>query len=125
MVPGCQGARVPVRKATALAVLAMLCFWATPPALRAQVPGLSSDRFKGLQWTFVRIKYNSWEDEGGAGSNRLAYWDEPWAIDGPAAEQNLSRRLKSVTAIEVGEPVVLQLEDEKLWQYPWIYMVEP
>jgi hypothetical protein len=25
----------------------------------------------------------------------------------------------------VGEPVVLQLEDEKLWQYPWIYMVEP
>jgi hypothetical protein len=125
MVPGYQGARVPVRQATALALLAVLCFWAAPPALRAQVPGLSSDRFKGLQWTFVRIKYNSWEDEGGAGSNRLAYWDEPWAIDAPAAEQNLSRRLKSVTAIEVADPIVLTLNDERLWQQPWIYMVEP
>jgi hypothetical protein len=111
----------------ALAALAVLSFWFAPPSVRAQVPGLSSDRFKGLQWTFVRIKYNSWEDEGGsaAGANRLAYWDEPWAIDAPAAEQNLSRRLKSVTAIEVGDPIVLTLEDEQLWEHPWIYMVEP
>ena len=59
------------------------------------------------------------------GRPRLGYWEEPWAIDAPAAEQNLSRRIKSVTAIEVGEPVVLTLDDEKLWQNPWIYIVEP
>ena len=60
-----------------------------------------------------------------APASRLAYWDEPWAIDAPAAEQNLSRRIKSVTAIDVGEPIVLTLEDPKLWENPWIYIVEP
>ncbi|MGH9385050.1 MAG: DUF4159 domain-containing protein [Vicinamibacterales bacterium] len=113
-----------MRRPVVLGLVAVL-LWFTPPVIRAQVPGLSSDRFKGLEWTFARIKYNSWEDEGGSGVNRLSYWDEPWAIDAPAAEQNLSRRIKSVTAIEVGDPIVLTMDDERLWQHPWIYMVEP
>jgi hypothetical protein len=90
----------------------------------AQLPPVTDDRFAGLQWTFARIKYNSYS--GDARSNlRLGYWDEPWAIDAPAAEQNLTRRLRAVTSIEVGDPVVITLDDEKLWQYPWIYIVEP
>jgi hypothetical protein len=90
----------------------------------AQNPLPSDDRFAGLQWTFARIKYNSFA--GDAQSRlRVGYWEEPWAIDAPAAEQNLSRRIKSVTAIDVGDPVVMTLEDEKLWQHPWIYIVEP
>ncbi|MEO7156692.1 MAG: DUF4159 domain-containing protein, partial [Vicinamibacterales bacterium] len=93
-------------------------------AKEAQVPVVDGSKFAGLKWTFARIKYGSFEDEGGSGS-RLAYWDEPWAIDGPAAEQNLTRRIKSVTAIDVGEPIVLTLEDPKLWEHPWIYIVEP
>ncbi|MFN2444634.1 MAG: DUF4159 domain-containing protein [Vicinamibacterales bacterium] len=92
-------------------------------------PSPSTDeRFAGLQWTFARIKYNSGQgtQSGQQGSRyRLSYWDEPWAIDAPAAEQNLSRRIRSVTAIEVGEPIVLTLDDERLWQHPWIYIVEP
>ena len=93
----------------------------------AQIPAVGGDKFQGLKWTFARIKYGSYEGEGnGNGRNsQLAYWDEPWAIDAPAAEQNLSRRIKSVTAIEVGEPQVLTLEDERLFQYPWLYIVEP
>ena len=93
-------------------------------ALAGQLPVVDGNKFAGLKWTFVRIKYGTFENEGGAGS-RLAYWDEPWAIDAPAAEQNLSRRIKSVTAIDVGDPVVMTLEDEKIWQHPWIYIVEP
>ncbi len=89
-----------------------------------QVPVVDGSKFAGLKWTFVRIKYSSYDNEGGQAS-RLAYWDEPWAIDAPAAEQNLSRRIKSVTAINVGEPIVLTLEDPKLWEHPWIYIVEP
>jgi len=95
------------------------------PRADAQVPAIGNDRFLGLKWTFARIKYSSWENEGGGNRGRLAYWDEPWAIDGPAAEQNLSRRLKSVTAIEVGDPIVITLGDEELWHNPWIYIVEP
>jgi hypothetical protein len=98
------------------------------PDLAAQLPVVSGDRFAGLQWTFVRIKYHYWDEAGGVdgrGRGQLTYWDEPWAIDAPAAEQNLSRRLRSVTAIEVGEPLVLTLDDERLWEHPWIYIVEP
>jgi hypothetical protein len=89
----------------------------------AQIGVFSDERFAGLQWTFVRVRYNSMPVEQRRG--RFGYWDDPWAIDAPAAEQNLSRRVRSVTSIDVGEPVVLTLEDERLWQYPWLYIVEP
>jgi hypothetical protein len=82
------------------------------------------DRFAGLQWTFARIKYNTTAGEART-DLRLGYWEEPWAIDAPAAEQNLSRRLRSVTAIDVTDPVVITITDEKIWQYPWLYLVEP
>lgn len=78
-------------------------------------------RFAGLEWTFARIRYSSWNTEG----FRARYWSDPWAIDGPAAEQNLSRRLRSVTNIQVNDPIVLTLEDPDLWKHPWIYFVEP
>jgi Domain of unknown function (DUF4159) len=80
-------------------------------------------RLAGLEWTFVRVKYAA---NSIAGRRfRMQYWGDPWATDGPAAEQNLSRRVRSTTAIQVGEPIVLTLEDPTLWQYPWIYFVEP
>jgi hypothetical protein len=47
------------------------------------------------------------------------------ASDTGKTEQNLTRRLRSVTSIEVADPVVITLDDEKLFQYPWIYIVEP
>ena len=50
---------------------------------------------------------------------------EPWQTDGPAAEQNLSRRIKTTTSIEVGDPIAIALQDPRLWNYPWIYFVEP
>jgi hypothetical protein len=97
---------------------------ATLPLAYAEDPLPRDERLAGLQWTFARIKYNSF-----AGNSqtqlRIGYWEEPWAIDAPAAEQNLSRRLRTVTSIEVAEPVVITLDDDKLWQYPWIYIVEP
>ena len=43
----------------------------------------------------------------------------------PAAEQNLSRRVKTATAIQVEDPIVLPIDDPRLFQYPWIYFVEP
>jgi hypothetical protein len=90
----------------------------------AQVSPAADERFAGLQWTFARVKYNSYA--GDARTNlRVGYWEEPWAIDAPAAEQNLTRRIKTVTAIEVTEPIVVTLDDDKIWQYPWLYIVEP
>ena len=92
------------------------------PFVHAQVPVISADRFAGLEWTFVRIRYQS-QSANEARFRRS--WNAPWAIDAPAAEQNLSRRLKTVTAIQVNDPIVITLNDERLWEYPWIYIVEP
>ena len=78
-------------------------------------------RFAGLQWQFVRIRYTAWTVPPGS-VNSIE--DEPWYIDAPAAEQNLSRRLRTVTTIQVNDPLVLTIEDPALWTYPWIYIVE-
>ena len=64
-------------------------FLGVAPMIEAQVPALPNDRLAGLQWTFVRIRYHSWSEEG-RGGPRMSYWEDPWAIDGPAAEQDAS-----------------------------------
>jgi hypothetical protein len=90
-----------------------------PPVPTAAVPDA---RFAGLQWTFVRIQYTAWTLPPRSG---FATYDEPWYIDAPAAEWNLSRRLRSATSIQVNDPINLTLEDPELMNHPWIYIVEP
>jgi Domain of unknown function (DUF4159) len=108
---------------SAAAGLALWAFAVSLPARAdAQNPDQPDARFAGLQWTFARIRYEAWTMPP---SRFLSPEDEPWFIDAPAAEQNLSRRLKTVTAIKVNDPVMIRLEDPNLWQYPWIYIVEP
>ncbi len=120
----------PASTAALLLAAGLLPAGAAPAA--AQPPGAvitdidaapPTPQLDGLEWTFVRIRYSSWEEQLRA--FRARYWSDPWAIDGPAAEQNLSRRLGRVTSIRVKDPVVLTLNDERLWEYPWIYFVEP
>ncbi len=75
-------------------------------------PGFKDDTF-----TFVRIAYQSW---GGGWYNRR------WDIDGPDSELNFSFRLQQLTSIKVNpEPIVLTLTDPRLFDYPFIYIVEP
>jgi hypothetical protein len=92
------------------------------PSVDAQLPDAPDDRFAGLQWRFVRIKYHYTTENTGISQD---FYGEPWYIDGPAAEQNLSRRLKTATAIQVEDPIILSLDDPRLFTYPWIYIVEP
>src|SRR5690606_34644281 len=90
-------------------------------SLIAQMVEQSDPRFAGMRWRFTRVQYTAHN----ASAFRARYWSDSWAIDGPAAEQNLSRRLRAVTAIDVGEPIVLRLDDPELFNNPWIYFVEP
>jgi hypothetical protein len=104
-----------------------------PSALNSIVPPTSSapsrttvdneSTLDGLRWTFVRIRYRAWPEL--SRQYQHSYWTEPWAIDAPVAEQNLSRRLRAVTALDVADPIVLTLDDRRLWSLPWIYFVEP
>src|SRR6185295_5555517 len=115
------------RRAMKMAVAAALLavFTLLPvlqPSVDAQLPAAADDRYAGLQWRFVRIRYH-YTTEG----THVAqdFYGEPWYIDAPAAEQNLTRRVKTATAIQVEDPIVMTLDDPRLFQNPWIYFVEP
>ena len=95
----------------ALVVVVCLVVGGLGGLARAQpshAPLVSGDRFAGLEWTFVRVRYNSRPES--LPQFRRTYWSDPWAIDAPAAEQNLSRRLRIVTAIQVKDPIALPLD---------------
>lgn len=101
-----------------------LAQWPARELQREQPPSpdtVEPARFPGVQWTFVRIRYTAWTMRGRYGAS---IYDEPWAIDYSAAEQNLTRRLRTVTAIDAGDPIVMQIDDPRLYLYPWIYIVE-
>ena len=111
------------RLAPAGALLAALVLTpALQPPVDAQLPSAPDDRFAGLQWRFVRIKYHFTTEGTHVAQD---FYGEPWYIDAPAAEQNLTRRVKTATAIQVEDPIVMALDDPRLFQNPWIYFVEP
>lgn len=84
---------------------------------RNGVPVWNNDeRFKADLFTFARVKYSSY---GGWGGGR-------WATDYPDSDLNFSYRLKELTALEV-DPYgrIIELTDEALFDYPFLYMIEP
>ena len=92
----------------------------------------NSDRSDVPQWelnkefskdvfTFVRIKYSSGGRIGGYYSG-----DWRWRIDSPDSDLNLSYRLQQITSLKVNPDFrVLELTDKELFDYPFIYIVEP
>jgi len=119
------------KAAAAVAALLSLLPAAVPRVAELRAAGAQLERTPlesathsaGLQWRFVRIKYHY--DAAALRALQLDVYGEPWGIDSPAAEQNLSRRVKTATSIAVEDPILLTLEDPQLFEHPWIYIVEP
>ena len=95
------------------------------PGDRAGVPNWSVEgRFKDDAFTFVRLEYNSGFGMGG----RRGGWGGGggWATDWPDSDLNFSYRLQQLTSLKVNpEPVHLRITDEALFDYPFVYMIEP
>ncbi|MHC4996490.1 MAG: DUF4159 domain-containing protein [Planctomycetota bacterium] len=74
-------------------------------------------------FTFVRIEYDSYSGYGGYGRRRRgggAYTDYP------DSDLNFSYRLEQLTSIKADpDGLVLRLTDERLFDYPFIYLIEP
>jgi hypothetical protein len=89
--------------------------------LRGREPEWQNDRrFQKDVFTFVRIQY---ESGGRYGSYRRF---QKWATDFPDSDLNFSFRLQQMTSLKVNpEPKVIALTDPDLYDYPWIYIVEP
>jgi hypothetical protein len=90
------------------------------PPERNGVPEWQVDRaFKNDVFTFARIQYGS--RYGGRGG-----WGGGWQTDFPDSDLNFSYRLQQLTSLKVDpNGKVLQLTDDVLFDYPFVYMIEP
>ena len=85
------------------------------PLDRGSVPTWPVDeRFALDTFTFARLRYTSSRRE----QSSFAWW-----TDYADADLNLSFRVQQVTSIRVHpEPVVVEITDPKLFNYPWVFM---
>jgi len=98
---------------------------------RRDVPDWELDpEFARDAFTFVRIQYSSGYGgrRGGRGYGGGYYGrgGGGWATDYPDSDLNFSWRLHQLTSLEVNpEPLILELTDPRLVDYPFIYFLEP
>jgi hypothetical protein len=85
---------------------------------RGGVPLWQIDKpFRHDVFTFVRVEYTSWSD---------GWRWEKWRTDYPDSDLNFSYRLQELTSLQVDpQPVTLRLSDERLFDYPFLYLIEP
>ena len=80
----------------------------------------SDGHFKKDVFTFVRIKYSV------DGKHGFGHTSERWRIDFPDSDLNFSYRLQQITSLKVDpDGRVLEIGDKELFDYPFIYIVEP
>jgi len=78
-------------------------------------PAFAKDTF-----TFVRLRYSSARGYSGWGGSG------DWRTDYPDAELNLAYRLQQMTSLKVDpDGKVLSISDPELFNYPFVYIVEP
>jgi hypothetical protein len=76
------------------------------------------ERFEHDAFRFARVKYTEDLSDRRAGG--------PWTTDFPESDLNLPHRLRELTSMEVHpESVIVELTDENLSDYPFLYIVEP
>jgi len=78
-------------------------------------PDLAYD--EGGEFNFVRVQFDTYYGQGfGFGT---------WSIDFPDADMNFLRGVSRLTNIRVmSEPIVLRIDDEGIFDYPFLYMLE-
>ncbi len=85
---------------------------------RNGVPTWEKDaQFKHDVFTFVRVRYNSYNDNWRRGK---------WSTDFPDSDLNFSYRLQELTSFKVDpNGKILSLTDKELFDYPFLYIIEP
>ena len=79
--------------------------------------------FKKDVFTFVRVRYTSTSRYGANGQWRTG---GDWYTDAPDSDLNFSYRLQQLTSLKVDpKGKILELTDDELFDYPFIYIVEP
>lgn len=69
--------------------------------------------YKPDTFRFVRIEYDSWQ------------FDDAWLTGSPYSDYDFAYRLQQLTSIKVDkDPLWIKLTDPRLFDYPFIYMLE-
>ena len=81
---------------------------------------------KDGEFHFIRTEYVDLPGYGrGFGfSSRNGRGRGWWMVDWPDADEHFSIGIKRLTRIDVGAPRTLSLEDDSLFDYPWIYLTQ-
>ena len=69
-------------------------------------------------FTFGRVVYH-----GGGGFFR-GFGFGQWAMDFPSADANIIRMLRLMTTLKINEPESVELTDQKLFEIPFLYILE-
>lgn len=73
-------------------------------------------KFEHDVFTFARVRFASYSD----------YRRPRWMTDYPDSDSNFSYRLQQLTSLKVNpKPVIVSLDSDELFKYPFIYMCEP
>ena len=92
-------------------LLCWLCAGAATAQQRSAQIGAAGDEF-----TFIRVQFDSQRQGFGSGA---------WAHDYPEAETNFLRGVSRLSRIHIhAEPAVLRLDDERIFEFPFLYLVE-
>ena len=71
----------------------------------------------GGEFNFVRVQFDTFYGRG--------FGYGPWSIDFPDADRNFLRGVSRLTNIRVmSDPIVLRFDDDKIFDYPFLYMLE-
>lgn len=91
------------------------------PTHSTGTPNWTNDAaFQKDVFTFVRIKYSV------NGEHGFGHTPDRWLIDAPDSDLNFSFRLQQMTSMKVNpEGLFLEITDKDLFNYPFIYIVEP
>jgi hypothetical protein len=97
-------------------------------AVIAGAAAASGDETRGEQelptseFHFARLEYT----EAGSFGGVIALGFLPqWAVDFPEAEEHFTQGVRRLSNIDIGEDArMLRLEDDALFNYPWLYAVE-
>jgi hypothetical protein len=91
---------------------------------RGSVPEWQNEpEYKHDVFTFARVQ---WSSNDGWGRRGRRWRRGGWATDYPDSDNNFSYRLQQLTSLKVNpKPVIVRLTDDKLFDYPFIYIIEP
>ncbi len=86
-------------------------------------------RDQDTEWRFIRLQYSDYRTVGGSGSYLSGYGGgnrmNKWATDYPKAEHQFTIGVQRLSRVHANYlPDVISSDNDKLFDFPWIYAVE-